>query len=77
MDKKFLIIFIVVVLGVAGGAYFIGQNQGYKAAKQDQEKLVEKVTSGTVNPVENLPSANPFETIKTDPFEGLYKNPFK
>ncbi len=78
MNKKNLIIFAAVLVVVAVGVYYFSFRMGYKAAQKAQEDLTKKVTTGTeINPLENLPSANPFENIKTNPFEGLYKNPFK
>jgi len=77
MSKKFLVLFVLVIAASVVATYYFSFKAGYSAAKKDQDSLVNKVTGGTVNPVENMPSANPFETIKTNPFEGINVNPFK
>jgi hypothetical protein len=84
--KSNLAIFLVVLIGVGIGAYYIGLQQGLErgenigrnAAIQEQEELSKKITTpAEINPVENLPETNPFKEAKTNPFEEGYKNPFK
>jgi len=85
MNKKTLIIFIIVVLIVAAGVYYFGLQQGakkgyeegVKATKAAYEEVIKKAEKGVVNPMENLPTANPFEEVKVNPFEGIKVNPFK
>lgn len=89
MDKKLLIIFIIVVLVVAAGAYWLGLQKGLglgygkgKAAGYEEGKEVGRAAAQTeasqavTNPLEELPSTNPFEEV-VNPFEAAYKNPFK
>lgn len=54
----------------------VGYDEGYEKGKEAGKKSV-STTSGELveNPLENAPSANPFES-STNPFEG-YKNPFE
>lgn len=79
-----------VVVGLALGYYFGmigGKKAGYEAgvtAGVAQEKKAQADQDAAnaapkfVNPAENLPSTNPFEKVKTNPFEGVeYVNPFK
>lgn len=81
MNKKILIIFIVVVLVVAAGAYYLGIQKGMKkgaeAVEATYRELVEKAGTPVVNPMENLPTTNPFEGVNVNPFEEGYKNPFE
>ena len=62
-----------------------GIDQGYENGYADAEKIMEKAqaeiisktTKGTeIDPLENLPSANPLENVNTNPFEDKYENPF-
>ena len=73
MNKKFLIIFIVVVLGVAAGCYYFGYQKGKEAGI-----IAAKSSAGAAvtNPLEKMPETNPFEKA-VNPFKDLYKNPFK
>ena len=49
-----------------------------KTTEKFQENIISKTTTGLeINPIENLPSANPLEGVKTNPFEGRYQNPFE
>ncbi len=91
--KIIIIAMTVALVTGAGAYYFgqtegykTGHNSGYtkgyddgkKAVEAEQQEMISKTTAGAeVNPVENLPSANPLEGVKTNPFEGGYKNPFK
>ena len=77
MDKKSLIIFIVVVLVVAGGCYFFGYRQGYKLGVETG-RMAAGTSAGAVvtNPLEKMPETNPFQQV-VNPFKDLYKNPFK
>lgn len=93
LDKKVLIIFIIVLLVVAGlvywGSYNLGYkkgfNLGYDLGKKtgfDEGKEVGRTAAKTeaatavTNPIEQIPSANPFEE-GVNPFKELYQNPFK
>lgn len=84
-QQKLIIIFIIIVLVVAPGAYYFGfqrgakrgYDEGAKATKAAYDELIKKAETGAINPIENLPSTNPFEGVRVNPFEGLYKNPFK
>ncbi len=77
MNKKILIIFIIIVLVVAGGVYFVGYRAGYRAG-METGIMASQVEPGEVvtNPMEKMPSTNPFEKV-VNPFRELYKNPFK
>lgn len=77
MNKKGLIIFIILVLVVGAGAYYLGFRQGKAATEKAYKEIIEKSAIPGVNPVENLPTTNPFKEVKVNPFEGIYKNPFK
>lgn len=83
-NKKFTIILIVVILLFAGlsvGAYFFGvkngraQSSGSKlhtavTCMQDFSLEQKKTDAGVItNPMENLPETNPFNKVKTNPFE--------
>lgn len=85
MDKKILIIFIIVVLVAATGAYLFGNQIGYGKGKQagyEEGKEIGRAAAQTeaaqavANPLEELPSTNPFEET-VNPFEDAYQNPFK
>ena len=63
-----------------------GLDQGYEQGYADAEKIMEKAqaeiisktTAGAeIDPLENLPSANPLENVNTNPFEDKYENPFE
>lgn len=77
METKVIIIFIIVVLVVAGGAYVLGLQQGAEKIKAAYQEMLTEAAAPGVNPMENLPSANPFEDVKVNPFEGIKVNPFK
>ncbi len=86
MNKTLLIIIVaVVVLGLVVGGYFwwqsVSKTPEEKAAEALQ-KSIEAVTGATLpeistetNPLEKAPDTNPIN--KTNPFKGLYTNPFK
>lgn len=81
MNKKNLIIFIIMVLVVAGGVYYFSFQKGYKVGYQEGVEIGKasvKAEAGAVvaNPLEKMPETNPFEGV-TNPFKELYKNPFK
>lgn len=81
MKKLFVFILIIIFLVIAGMAVFkISKKKqaGWFDAVQTQASLQENVTKQTeINPVENLPETNVFEEVKINPFEKIYKNPFK
>lgn len=86
MNKTLLIIIAAaVVLGLVVGGYFywqsISKTPEEKAAEALQ-KSIEAVTGAVLpeittetNPLEKSPDINPVS--KTNPFKGLYKNPFE
>ena len=81
MDKKVLIIFIIVVLVVAVGVYYFSYQKGYQAGYGEGVEIGKasvKVEAGAVvtSPLEKMPETNPFEKV-INPFKELYKNPFK
>ena len=62
-----------------------GINQGYEQGYADAEKIMEnaqeqiisKTTKNAeIDPLENLPSANPMDNVNINPFESGYENPF-
>lgn len=76
-----MIILIVTVLVVGVGVYYFSYQKGYKVgyeAGKEIGKAAAKTEAGAVveNPLEQMPSANPFEEV-VNPFKELYKNPFK
>lgn len=81
MDKKTLIISIIVVLVVVGGVYYFSYQKGFRVGyKEGVEtgRAAAQVKAGEVvtNPMEKMPETNPFEAM-INPFKELYKNPFK
>ena len=73
---KIIVEVIVAIIIIAAGyylftAYNATQNEN-KEEKTVQDKIAEQAD---INPIENLPEANPFEA-NTNPFKGGYKNPF-
>jgi hypothetical protein len=59
-----------------------GHMQGYEEAEATmeaaQDKIMSESTKGAeIDPLENLPSANPMENVNTNPFEDGYENPFE
>jgi uncharacterized protein YpmB len=59
-----------------------GYEQGFadaeKMMEQAQTEIISKTTEGAeIDPLENLPSANPMENVNTNPFEDGYENPFE
>jgi len=80
MDKKQLIIIVVlmalIVVGLVGG-YYYGRQTGYQEGVE-VGRAAAQVELGDVvsNPMENMPSANPFEEV-VNPFEEAYQNPFE
>ena len=76
--KKIYLIIIIVVAAVAVLVYFFV----LKPQQERSEELLKKIgkppeiKAKVVNPIENLPSANPFEEGKMNPIENAYKNPF-
>ncbi len=86
MNKTLLIIIIAaVVLGLVVGGYFYWtdwrKTPEEKAAEALQKSLeaatgaaLPEITTET-NPLEKAPDINPVS--KTNPFKGLYTNPFK
>jgi len=81
MNKKTLIIFAGIILATAIGVYYFSYQTGYESGFEKAKELSqagEEIDIGNVvgNPLEKMPSINPFEKI-INPFRGLYKNPFK
>lgn len=85
-SKTTLITIAVVALaiGLSAGYFYgdqIGFNKGKEAGiaqeKKAQEDLLKKASGGTINPADYIPETNPLKDAKTNPFEGIYKNPFK
>lgn len=82
-----------LIVGAAAGYFFgvsYGKKMGYEAgytagveagiAKQKEAQNEQEAASAipaVVNPAEKLPSTNPLEDVKINPFEGIqYVNPF-
>lgn len=81
MDKKTLLIFLGGVLVVAAGVYYFSYQKGFSVgfqAGKEAGRAAAQVKPGEVvsNPLEKMPSTNPFEEV-INPFKELYKNPFK
>lgn len=86
MPKKGLFVIlisagIVLIAGVYVLSYQSGFQKGYKTG-YDKGKEVGRAAAQTKpgeavkNPLEEMPSTNPFEQV-VNPFKELYKNPFK
>ncbi|MBI2450589.1 MAG: hypothetical protein HYV47_03595 [Candidatus Nealsonbacteria bacterium] len=72
-----IIIFIIVLVLAAAGAYYFGYQQGFSKGKEMGKAAAEVGAGAAVeNPLEEMPSTNPFEEA-VNPFKDLYKNPFK
>ena len=79
----------VLIVGLAAGYYYgnakgkakaweEGKAAGISQERKAQEDLLKKAAGGqVVNPAEYLPETNPLKEVKTNPYEGAYKNPFK
>lgn len=90
-SSNFIILISAVIIATVGvGAYYFGVAQGYdtgydkgygegrKAVEDEQKEMISKTAGGSeINPIENLPSANPLDNVKTNPFEDEYQNPFE
>ncbi len=72
-----IVIFVIVVLAVAGGGYYYGHKLGYEEGVEIG-RVAAQVEAGDVvsNPMENMPSTNPFDEI-VNPFDEAYQNPFE
>ncbi len=72
-------IIIVLVLILAGGAYFListGKIANPLTKKTQNTSLGEQIYTKTKNPLEDkIPETNPFARV--NPFKGVYKNPFE
>jgi len=77
-------VILIAAIFLCAGAYFIGVRQGQAqcaecekckthnvaTCMQDFSLEAKKVDAGIVtNPMENMPEANPFNKVKTNPFE--------
>jgi hypothetical protein len=77
MNKKILVISIVVLIVVGAAVYYFSYKFGYQTGLKIGGAACETSLGKAVeNPLEKMPSANPFEAVK-NPFKDLYKNPFK
>ena len=85
-----IIVSVLLIASVGAGAYYfgnaqgrqngydIGYDEGRKAVEDEQKEMISKTVAGSeINPVENLPSANPLDNVNTNPFEDEYQNPFE
>jgi flagellar basal body-associated protein FliL len=61
-----IVLFILIIIG----AFFY-----FFIMKQEKEK--KEISIPSVDPMENFPTANPFENTKYNPLEDIYKNPFE
>lgn len=80
--KLLAIIAAIILIGI--GVYFSLKKERKEEkiekkteqAAETQKTLQEKIAKpAEINPIQNLPQSNPFET-KTNPFKDGYKNPF-
>ena len=86
-SKTSAIIIAVAVLIVGLGAGFTygkkigfdkGKESGIAQEKKAQEDFLKKASGESmVNPADYIPETNPLKDAKTNPFEGIYQNPFK
>ncbi len=68
VSKKYLfVVLVLLVLVLTGGGYYYWKTNM-------QPKVTTGVVSPVVNPVENVPNANPYD--KTNPFSNIKVNPF-
>ena len=81
MSKKYLIaILVLAVLVLAGGGYYWKTKMqkpvtAPDAAGEISETVLPAIDTSTVNPAENIQSADPYE--KTNPFSNIKTNPFE
>ncbi len=86
-SKTIVIIIAVAALavGLVAGYYFgdkkgftKGKESGIAQEKKAQEDLIKKASGeNVINPADYIPETNPLKDAKTNPYEGVYKNPFK
>lgn len=75
--KVTLVISVVLIIAAAIGGYYYGSGVGYnKGIEIEKAVTTTTVEEVVVNPLEDLPSTNPFEEI-VNPFEEAYTNPFE
>jgi len=78
--KIFIIVILVIVIMGAAVSYFsykAGYKKGYDLGKEAGITASKVQPSEAVtNPLEEMPSINPFEKV-LNPFKEGYKNPFK
>lgn len=43
---------------------------------EENKSLGEEISDQVQDPAEKIPETNPFEKVKTNPYEDSYKNPF-
>ena len=76
--KVTLVISVVLIIAAAIGGYYYGSGVGYNKGIKIEKAVTTTTTveEVVVNPLEDLPSTNPFEEI-VNPFEEAYTNPFE
>ena len=77
--KITLVISVVLIIAAAIGGYYYGSGVGYDKGIEIEKAVTTTTTTVeevVVNPLEDLPSTNPFEEI-VNPFEEAYTNPFE
>lgn len=90
LNKKPLVLGIIVILLIAMGIYFWKFYRRPAAIIPSAQKIEEpqglgnKIAEEVQNPAEKIPQTNPYETetnpfeeTKTNPFKDVYKNPFQ
>ncbi len=80
INKKQLVlvaVFVVIIVAIGIGGYYYGHRLGYEEG-EEIGRATSQVEVGDVvsNPMENMPSTNPFEKV-VNPFEEAYQNPFE
>jgi len=79
IKKKILLIIIALAL-VAGGAFYLFQKYPEITIELLEKEVAktfgEEIYGKIQNPAEKIPQTNPFK-IKINPFEGLKINPFE
>lgn len=76
MKKIILVILIIVVIIVVLAVIYLWPNLLPKEEKGGVKLPQVEVGKAVENPLEGMPSANPYEEV-VNPFKEAYKNPFK
>lgn len=77
MNKKVLVVALIVVAVFAVGGYFVWQKLSAPKVAEPPKSLGGELFEEVANPIkEKLPETNPFTEAETNPLDAVYKNPF-